>query len=241
MSYYTTGEVAKLCDITVRTVQYYDNRGILIPSQLSEGGRRLYSEEDLQRMKAICFLRELGLSINLIAQLLAEEHPERVIDLLLQQRETELTEMLRENKTQLEKITNLRSGLKQVSSFQVESITDIAAIMENKKKLKKVRWTMALSAVGAELVELGTLVLALTTGIWWPFFAVGLPVIIAFSVWFSWYYFTRVAYVCPQCQTTFSPKFAEAFFANHTPTTRKLTCSHCGHKGFCVEVYNENR
>ena len=29
MSKYTTGELAKLCDVTVRTVQYYDNRGIL--------------------------------------------------------------------------------------------------------------------------------------------------------------------------------------------------------------------
>ena len=41
MSKYTTGELAKLCGVTVRTVQYYDTRGILIPSDLSEGGRRL--------------------------------------------------------------------------------------------------------------------------------------------------------------------------------------------------------
>ena len=41
MSKYTTGEVAKLCGVTVRTVQYYDTRGILAPSELSEGGRRL--------------------------------------------------------------------------------------------------------------------------------------------------------------------------------------------------------
>ena len=47
MSKYTTGELAKLCGVTVRTVQYYDARGILIPSELSEGGRRLYSEDDL--------------------------------------------------------------------------------------------------------------------------------------------------------------------------------------------------
>ena len=51
--------MAKLCGITVRTVQYYDTRGILIPSAFSEGGRRLYSEEDLKRLKVICFLREL--------------------------------------------------------------------------------------------------------------------------------------------------------------------------------------
>lgn len=48
MSKYTTGEIARLCGVSVRTVQYYDDRGILVPSQLSEGGRRLYSDDDLK-------------------------------------------------------------------------------------------------------------------------------------------------------------------------------------------------
>ena len=73
MSKYTTGELAKLCGVTVRTVQYYDTRGILIPSELSEGGRRLYTDGDLRRLKIICFLRDMGLPIDAISQLLAEE------------------------------------------------------------------------------------------------------------------------------------------------------------------------
>ena len=68
MSKYTTGEMAELCGVTVRTVQYYDTRGILVPSELSEGGRRLYTEDDLRLLKVICFLREIGLSINTIDQ-----------------------------------------------------------------------------------------------------------------------------------------------------------------------------
>ena len=72
MSKYTTGELAKLCNVTVRTVQYYDKRGILIPTELSEGGRRLYSESDLQRLKVICFLREVDVPIDAISQLLEE-------------------------------------------------------------------------------------------------------------------------------------------------------------------------
>ena len=72
MSKYTTGEIAKLCGVSVRTVQYYDTRNILTPSELTEGGRRLYSEEDLKRMKIICFLRAAGISINSIGELLSE-------------------------------------------------------------------------------------------------------------------------------------------------------------------------
>ena len=100
MSKYTTGELAKLCGVTVRTVQYYDTRGILIPSELSEGGRRLYSEENLKRMKIICFLRELDLSIDAISQILKEEYPEKVISLLIEQQE------------KLEKLRDLKNGLK---------------------------------------------------------------------------------------------------------------------------------
>ena len=40
MSKYTTGEIAKLCGVSVRTVQYYDSRNILVPSELSEGGHK---------------------------------------------------------------------------------------------------------------------------------------------------------------------------------------------------------
>lgn len=37
MSKYTTGEMAKLCGVTVRTIRYYDTRNLLVPSELSEG------------------------------------------------------------------------------------------------------------------------------------------------------------------------------------------------------------
>ena len=85
MSKYTTGELAKLCGVSVRTVQYYDTRNILVPSELSEGGRRLYTEQDVSRLRIICFLRNAGLPISSISQLLSEENPENVIYLLLEQ------------------------------------------------------------------------------------------------------------------------------------------------------------
>ena len=83
MAKYTTGEAAKLCGVTVRTVQYYDARDILKPSELSEGGRRLYSGADIRRLRIICFLREAGLSINSISDLLSESDPGSVINTLL--------------------------------------------------------------------------------------------------------------------------------------------------------------
>ncbi len=66
MSYYTTGEMAKLCDVSVRTVQFYDTKGLLPPSELTEGGRRLYTESDLNRLRLILMLKSFGLSLDTI-------------------------------------------------------------------------------------------------------------------------------------------------------------------------------
>ena len=89
MSKYTTGEIAKLCGVTVRTVQYYDSRNLLVPSELSEGGRRLYNDDDLRKMKIICFLREAGFPINSISALFAEENTEEIISVISEVEEEE--------------------------------------------------------------------------------------------------------------------------------------------------------
>lgn len=236
MSKYTTGEIAKLCDVTVRTVQYYDTRGLLVPSELSEGGRRLYSEEDLKRMKIVCFLRELGLPIDSITQLLSEADSGNVISLLLDQQEQELREKISENQTRMNKLEELKRELKGVEHISVESIGDIAYIMENKKQLKKVRRVMLAAGIPINIIEVVSIVLWIVKGIWCPF-VLWLVLDIILGVWVSRYYYRRVAYICPQCHTVFKPVFKEMFWARHTPNTRKLTCTDCGHHGFCVETY----
>ena len=238
MSKYTTGEIAKLCGVSVRTVQYYDTRGILVPSELSEGGRRLYSEGDLHRMKIICFLREMGLPINSIGQLLSEKDPGSVIDLLLTQQETALRDEISERQKQLDMLEGLQRELKSIENFSVESIGDIAHIMTSKQKLRKIRLTMLLTGIPVGILQWGSIVLWAATGIWWPFIVyvlAGIP----YAIWVSRYYLTNVAYICPQCHRVFKPRFKEAFWANHTPTLRKLTCTCCGHKGWCVETCAE--
>ncbi len=236
MSKYTTGELAKLCDVTVRTVQYYDIRGILNPSELSEGGRRLYSEDDLKRMKIICFLRELDLPIDAISQILKEEHPEKVISLLIEQQEKALSDEISDKETKLEKLRELKNGLKSRAAFSLESIVDIAVFMEGMKKLKKMRWMMILTGIPVTALQWFSIIVWIVKGIWWPF-VVWAVVAAVWGTLVSRYYFNHVKYICPECHEVFKPALREAFFANHTPKARKLTCTSCGHKGFCVEIW----
>ena len=236
MSKYTTGELAKRCGVTVRTVQYYDARGILIPSELSDGGRRLYSEDDVKRMKIICFLRGLDLPIDAIAQILKEEHPEKVISLLIEQQEKALLEEIADKEEKLEKLWELKNGLKNQAAFSLESIGDIAIIMEGKKKLKSMRRTMLLTGIPVTALQWFSIIFWIVKGIWWPF-VIWVLVAAVWGTLVSRYYFHHVKYICPECHEVFKPTLKEAFWANHTPTARKLTCTACGHKGFCVEVW----
>lgn len=238
MSKYTTGEMAKLCDVSVRTVQYYDSRNILIPSELSEGGRRLYSEDDLQKLKIICFLRSVDVPINSIAELFEEENPEKVIAILLEQKKKELSDESNERQQKLQTLEQMERELKIFKNFSIETINDIAHIMKNTKKLRKIRITILCVGLVIDLIEWATLILWIVKGVWLPF-VLGLPVVIGLGVWITKFYFDRVVYICPECHTVFRPKYKEAFWANHTPTTRKLTCTKCGHKGYCVETCDE--
>ena len=235
MSTYTTGEIAKLCGVTVRTVQYYDTRKLLVPDQLSQGGRRLYSEDSLKRMKVICFLRELGLPIDSIAQLLSEEDPGSVIHLLLDQQEKQLQSEIGERKEKLDKLQQMKADLKEMTDFSVESIGDIAITMRNKKSLKKVHQTILAVGIPMNILQWVTIILWIAKGIWIPFViwaAVAIPV----TIFMVRYYYDNVSYICPKCHSIFRPSLKEMFFAKHTPAARKLTCTACGYHGFCVEV-----
>ena len=55
----TVGEVAKKMNVTVRTLQHYDREGLLLPSSISEGGRRLYTDKDVIRLHQILSLKQL--------------------------------------------------------------------------------------------------------------------------------------------------------------------------------------
>lgn len=238
MSKYTTGEIAKLCEVSVRTVQYYDTRGILIPSEFSEGGRRLYSEDDLKKMKIICFLRDAGISIKSIGELLSENHPGSVISVLLERQELFLREEIKERQKKLDMIDGIKQELKRIENFSVESISDIAYVMENKKKMKQLHVFLLITGFPLNIIRWISIILWITAGIWWLFVGYILAAI-PYALFIMRFYYKRVVYICPQCHEIFKPKLKEVIFANHTPTLRKLTCTCCGYHGFCVETYRK--
>ncbi len=68
----TVKEVAQLCGISVRTLHYYDEIGLLSPAEITPAGYRLYGREELCRLQQILFFRELDFSLREISDILKD-------------------------------------------------------------------------------------------------------------------------------------------------------------------------
>jgi MerR family transcriptional regulator, thiopeptide resistance regulator len=69
---YSVGQVSAFAGVTVRTLHHYDRAGLLSPRGRSGAGYRLYSDADLARLQQILFYRELGFSLDEIADILKD-------------------------------------------------------------------------------------------------------------------------------------------------------------------------
>ena len=73
-------------DVTVRTLQHCDRNGLLSPSAISEGGRRLYTDKDIIKLHQILSLKHLGFSLDDIKnRLIPLDTPAEIADVLMEQ------------------------------------------------------------------------------------------------------------------------------------------------------------
>lgn len=109
----TVGELAARVGVTVRTIQYYDQRGLLHPTCKGEQNLRLYSEADEERLYRIVTLKHLGLSLSEIQQSESKETQDELMA-ALSKREEELerksAEILREMNSLNELKYHIESG-----------------------------------------------------------------------------------------------------------------------------------
>ena len=64
------GEVAERIGLSLRTIRYYEEVGLAVPSARSEGGFRLYVEDDVERLRVIMQMKPLGFSLEEMRELL---------------------------------------------------------------------------------------------------------------------------------------------------------------------------
>lgn len=99
------GEFSRLSQVTVKTLHHYDEIGLLKPSQTDQfTSYRYYTLDQLPRIHSIMALKELGLSLEEIAQLMQEDLPPEQIRGMLRLKQAEAQQRLREEQARLAQI-----------------------------------------------------------------------------------------------------------------------------------------
>jgi MerR family copper efflux transcriptional regulator len=75
------GQVAELTGLSLRTIRFYEEHGLVRPTTRSDGGFRLYSDDDVARLRVIMRMKPLGFTLDEMQELLTlladvAEHPE---------------------------------------------------------------------------------------------------------------------------------------------------------------------
>lgn len=128
----TVNEVSKITGVSIRTLHYYDEIGLLHPSEITEAGYRLYDDTALERLQQILLFRELEFPLKEIKSILGSKKFDRKkaleqqIELLILKKEhlEELIEFARE-------IQNTGEIIVDFTAFNNEKIE------EYKKEAKK--------------------------------------------------------------------------------------------------------
>lgn len=130
--YMTAGAVAKKMGVTVRTLQHYDKEGLLSPSAMSEGGRRLYTDKDIIKLHQILSLKHLGFSLDDIRdRLIPLDTPAGVAQVLSEQAAI-VREKIASLTESLSRIEALKTEVLEMQSVDFKKYADIIVNLEMK-------------------------------------------------------------------------------------------------------------
>ncbi|MGL5348739.1 MAG: MerR family transcriptional regulator [Peptostreptococcaceae bacterium] len=133
--FYTTGEIAKMAGVTIRTIRYYDSKGILKPSHRNSSGHRLYTEKDFIKLKKILALKYLGLSLDEVMNTEINDFKKDDIVKSLKLQKNILKNKINHMKTVLSAIETAEFSIENEDDLDWNKTVDIIKILEDEKEL----------------------------------------------------------------------------------------------------------
>ncbi|MGE7183962.1 MerR family transcriptional regulator [Peribacillus sp. NPDC006672] len=134
-------KVGELTGVTVRTLRYYDEIGLLKPASKTEGGHRLYTNDEIKKLQQVQFLKKIGFPLHEIKNMLASsewdwaDNLKRQLSFVIKEQENlkkielSLREMIHgiaiegeENWIAIQKIMQLSSKDKEIQQYYRESV-----------------------------------------------------------------------------------------------------------------------
>lgn len=102
------GEFSKLTGLTVKTLRFYHERNLLVPTHVDEeNGYRFYNQKNLETARALVALKDLGFSLIEISEILREYSDESDLLNILEQKKQTLTDQIARNRDLLSQINQL--------------------------------------------------------------------------------------------------------------------------------------
>jgi MerR family transcriptional regulator, thiopeptide resistance regulator len=126
------GDLAKQTGVSVRTLHYYDEIGLLSPSHRTEAGYRLYDEQDIVRLQQIVSLRQIGFSLEEIRECLKQ--PNFSYDRVLQLHSTRLREQIAIAQKLLARLEAIAQSLNANETVSVEMFIQTIEVMSMLEK-----------------------------------------------------------------------------------------------------------
>lgn len=126
------GELAKQTGLSVRTLHYYDQIGLLVPSRNKGNGHRLYTGTDIVRLQQIIALKHLGYSLYDIKEFLqgTDYSPGRVINLHINQ----LREHIKNQQNLCRRLEIISENLQSQKKVTAEQFIEIIAAVKSAEK-----------------------------------------------------------------------------------------------------------
>lgn len=126
---YQIGDFSKIINITVKTLRYYDEQGILTPSYREENGYRYYDEGDFKTAQLIILLRNLDFGIAEIKDVLANYDDEGDLSYFLTAKKSMIEQRINKDKELIKKIEGFIEPKKIVHNPEYKiDIKDIEAV-----------------------------------------------------------------------------------------------------------------
>ena len=132
--YMTVGELAKKAGTTVRTLQYYDREGVLAPSAVSAGGRRLYTDKDRIKLHQVLSLKHLGFSLDDIKNHFSSLDTPADVAAALTEHAAAIRAKMKSLSESLEMIEALKAEVLQMQSVDFKKYADIIVNLQMQKE-----------------------------------------------------------------------------------------------------------
>lgn len=134
------GDLSKLSQVSVKTLRYYDEVGLLKPSQVDRfTGYRYYSIDQIPRLNRILAFKDLGLSLEQIGRLLDEDLPPAQIRGMLRMKQAEIQDQLQDEQSRLRRI---EARLRQIELEDSMPTYDIVLKKVDPQKVISIRDTL---------------------------------------------------------------------------------------------------